>query len=93
MNNKRIIVCCYDFIEQWESRDNALSFYRNATKECEGCERERYLHIYFDLQDGKDICTDGISDYDVAKLNKRYLTFANPNNTRDYQGKIYSPKF
>ena len=90
--NDFIVVCCYNRIEHWENRDNAIQFYRDACMHSEGAERERYVNIYFDLTSGKDVCTDGVTDYLTARLNKNYSVFDNPNNTRDYEDKIYYPK-
>ncbi len=86
-----IVVCCYNSIEKWEKRRNALDFYEDAMRNTEGSEMERYAHIYFDLKDGKEVCTDGVSDYPMCLAEERFSKFENPNNTRDYEDEIYYP--
>ena len=87
-----IVVCCYNQIEKWENRKNALRFYADAMRNTEGSESQRYMHIYFDLVDGKDVCTDGVSDYRTCLENEWFGVYDNPNNTRDYEDEIYYPK-
>ena len=86
-----IVVVCYNQIEKWEKRRNALAFYADAMRNTEGSESQRYMHIYFDLVDGKDVCTDGISDYRTCLENEWFGKYDNPNNTRDYGDEIYYP--
>ena len=86
-----IVVCCYNLIEKWESKKNALDFYEDAMRNTEGSEMERYAHIYFDIKDGKAVCTDGVSDYARCLAEGLFGQFDNPNNTRDYNDEIYYP--
>ena len=51
-------VICYGQEQIWESRDEAILFYLDGVRCCEGAERERYMNIYLNLIDGQDICTD-----------------------------------
>lgn len=89
---KLIAVVCYDEIEYWHSREAAKKFYRRGIASCEGCERERYTNVYFSLDDGEDIASDGHSwTYDYCKLNGFILKVGSPDGTRDYGGKIWYP--
>ena len=97
-----ITIICYNMIEYWEKRENALKFYDEAARFCEGSERDRYLNIVWDLEDGKDICTDIVSFHKYTdKEIEKYLEMGflqkkkidNPNGTRDYKNKIYYPIF
>lgn len=51
-------VHCYGRTEKWASRDMAAKFYRNCADNSEGCERERYVSVLFDILDGKTVCED-----------------------------------
>lgn len=42
----------------WESRDDAIAFFIDAMRCCEGSERDRYTNVYLDLIDGQDVCRD-----------------------------------
>lgn len=53
---------CYGKEDVYDSREEAIAFYQQAAAGSEGGEQERYIHILLDLSEGKDICTDGISD-------------------------------
>ena len=89
---KPIIICCYNQIELWQSRKNAKDFYLDSALACEGSERDRYLRVFDDLRNGKDICTDGVSDYEMCKAKNQYLNIPTPDGTRDYyKGKIQFP--
>ena len=89
MEKNLIKVVCYGRIETWHSRARAKKFYNEAARACEGCERERYANIVFDLEDKKLICTDGYSCFNEALLNKRNYTTKAPDGSRDYGGKIW----
>ena len=90
---KHIVVVCYNQIEKWNSRDRAIAFYRQASIECEGAERDRYLNIYWALMIGDAVCHDGDSRPYSALLEegRRYETTA-PDGSRDYGGKIWYSK-
>lgn len=53
-----IKIICYGRTEEWESREEAIEYFGQAAMCTEGSERERYMNIYFDLLDGKEICID-----------------------------------
>jgi len=90
---KNITIVCYNQIEYWGSKKNALTFYRNATRACEGSERDRYLNIVWDLEDNKPICHDGSSlPFSVLKKNNLIMQVGSPDGTRDYGNKIWYPK-
>lgn len=57
MNNK-VVTICYGEEKQWASRKEALNYFLEGIKSCEGSEKERYLSIYLELLAGKKICTD-----------------------------------
>lgn len=89
---KKITIVCYNQIEYWGSRKNALDFYRKATRACEGCERERYLNIVWDLEDKKTLCHDGSSlPYDVLAKNNLVMKVGSADGTRDYGNTIWYP--
>lgn len=86
---KYIIVVSYQ-IEKWSNRKKAMQFYMDCIRNTEGAERDRYTDIYFDLADGLDICGD-IDSYEFLKESNLYFHFDNPEDTRDYGGKIWYP--
>jgi hypothetical protein len=53
-----VTTICYGKKEVWNSRQDAVDFYRECMMYSEGSERERYTCIYLDLMDGKNVCTD-----------------------------------
>ena len=89
---KNIQIICYNQIEYWNKRENALWFYKDAERCCEGSERERYMNIVDDLEDGKALCEDGCSlSAEYLRANGRIMKVNNPDGTRDYGGKIWYP--
>lgn len=52
-----VIVICYNEREHWE-RAKAIKFYTEGMLACEGCERERYAAIVYQLSRGRKIATD-----------------------------------
>ena len=86
----RIIIVCYNRIERWHSRKNALRFFRECARNCEGAERDRYINIVWDLEDKKTLCHDGSSwNYETVKRNGwEYKTTA-PDGSRDYDNKVW----
>lgn len=76
-----VTVICYNRVEFWHSRKRAYQFYWGGVMACEGSERERYLNICNDLDQKKEVCTDGfstpLSTYDGTL-----------DGSRDYGGKI-----
>ena len=45
-----VVVYCYYSIEKWESRQEAIDFYLEGMLSCDGCEAERYMHVWAGLQ-------------------------------------------
>ena len=89
-----IAVVCYDEIEYWHSRKNAMDFYREGARSCEGCEAERYSNIFFDLFEGNNIASDGHSrTYELLVILDKYLEVDSPDGTRDYDNKIWPVKW
>ena len=78
-----IEVICYNGIEKWNKRSNALKFYRDGVRCCEGCERDRYINIVIGLEDGLMKCDDG-----CVNESRVYETKTNaPDGSRDYGDK------
>lgn len=90
MAKKMIEIVCYNQIECWHTRKNALRFFRDCARNCEGAERDRYVNIVWDLEDKKTICHDCSSlPYDVLKANGLYYKTTAPDGSRDYENKIW----
>lgn len=90
MARKMIEIVCYNRIELWHTRKNALNFYRDCVRNCDGAERERYINIVWDLEDKKTLCHDGSSvDYETAKANDWCYKTTAPDGSRDYNNKIW----
>lgn len=53
-----IKVTCYGMTEEFNDRDHAKSKYLEAVRNSEGAERDRYLSIYLQLEDGNIVCSD-----------------------------------
>ena len=85
-----IEIVCYSHIERWHSRKAAIAFYKEGAFSCEGAERDRYIEIVFDLEEGCNRCHDR-SSFSYEECERRgwfYKTNA-PDGTRDYGGKIW----
>ena len=83
-------IVCYNEIELWHSRKNALKFFNECARNSDGAERDRYINIIFDLEDKVAVPHDG-SSYPIEVLEEKgriYNTTA-PDHTRDYGGKIW----
>ena len=50
-------ITCYGQTET-RTRKDALKFYREAMRACEGSERDRYTNIVMQLEDGATECSD-----------------------------------
>lgn len=59
-----IKVFCYNEIRSWNSRKQAIAFYKKGIKCSDGRERMRYENILNDLENGEMICIDNVYDYD-----------------------------
>lgn len=64
MKNKKVKVVCYGKEEEWNTREEAISFYRMCASGSEGAERNKYLNVLCDLRNGNMVCTDGESKLD-----------------------------
>ena len=53
-----VIVVCYNEADVWGSRAEAKKFYMEGVYACEGSERDRYMNVVCDLEDGKDVALD-----------------------------------
>lgn len=53
-----VIVVCYNEADVWGSRAEAKKFYMSGVYACEGAERDRYMNVVCDLEDGKDVALD-----------------------------------
>lgn len=85
-----IEIVCYNRIERWHTRKNALRFFRDCARNCEGAERDRYINIVWDLEDKKTICHDGSSlPHDVLAKNNLYYTTTAPDGSRDYNNEVW----
>lgn len=51
-------VICYGDEETWDSRKEAISFYKKAMASSEGSEHRRYEKIVQELESGMTVCTD-----------------------------------
>lgn len=54
-----VTVTCYGQTKKM-TRQNALEFYMDCMRGSEGSEHERYETIFFQLMDGKKVCSDCI---------------------------------
>lgn len=54
-----VTVTCRGQREEWKSRAEALAFYRQGVRECDGSERERYLNVVLQLESGAKDVSDG----------------------------------
>ena len=55
---KGVNVLCYNEWKHWDSRNDALAFYRECADCSEGSERERYVNILFGIMDGRRNVSD-----------------------------------
>lgn len=53
----KVKITCYGETKEWIRKD-ALKFYKEAERCCEGSERERYMNIVDQLEDGETVCVD-----------------------------------
>ena len=56
-NNDIVTVVCYGQTETM-TRKKAIEKYQEGMMCCEGSEQERYTKIYFELLEGKKVCSD-----------------------------------
>jgi len=55
---RKVTTVCYGESEMWESREDAIRFYRRCAAGSEGHEQERYKTILMKLLAGLDYCSD-----------------------------------
>lgn len=47
-----VFVTCYNKRERWNTRREAMAFYLEGARCCDGCEAERYFNVFTKLLDG-----------------------------------------
>lgn len=57
MLNDRVYITCYGRREAYNRQDAIKEFFE-AVQCCEGCERERYVNVYFALLNGETEIVD-----------------------------------
>ena len=72
-------IFCYG--PETRNRKDAIKFYRQAARECEGSEAERYWEVLDDLESGRSICWDK-----VTKLSKEELDAYNNQEVKEGLG-------
>ena len=63
-----VFTCCYNTLDVWKSRQEAMDFYEECQYSSEGSERERYTNIYFDLKSGAELAIDFEDEADVREI-------------------------
>lgn len=63
-----VFTCCYNTLDVWKSRQEAMDFYEECQYSSEGSERERYTNIYFDLKSGAELAIDFEDEADVKEI-------------------------
>ena len=59
MNKKeKIKITCYGETTEWDCRAKAEAFFLRAIQCSDGSERNRYMNIYCQLQEGCTVCSD-----------------------------------
>ena len=53
-----ITTVCYGQMKNWNSREEAIRFFKEGIANSEGSEQERYTRIVMQLEAGKTYCTD-----------------------------------
>ena len=49
----RVYTTCYGTRKEWDSKDKAIAFFKEAAANSDGCERSRYVNILLKLMDGE----------------------------------------
>ena len=57
--SEKVVTICYNQREEWNDRQEAIKFFRDAMMNSEGSEHERYFKILSELEAGETICSDG----------------------------------
>lgn len=55
-----VTTVCYGKKQVWDSRKEAADFFLQAIAGTEGSERDRYVNIYLQLNEGCDVCSDEV---------------------------------
>lgn len=63
-----VFTCCYNTLDVWKSRQEAMDFYEECQYNSEGSENERYTNIYFDLKSGAELAIDFEDEADVSEI-------------------------
>lgn len=64
MNNKIVVCVCYGIATMFKTRTDAKRFFKQAIRDCEGCERERYMAVYDKLDEGWRVADDDFDNFD-----------------------------
>ena len=54
----KVIVECYGMQKTYETREQAKEFYTECFHNSEGAERDRYIRILSDIEEGRVFCSD-----------------------------------
>ena len=54
----KAVTICYNHREEWNDRQEAIKFFRDAMMNTEGSEHERYFKIWSELEAGETVCSD-----------------------------------
>ena len=55
-----VTTVCYGKKQVWDSRKEAADFFLQAIAGTEDSERDRYVNIYLQLNEGCDVCSDEV---------------------------------
>ena len=59
LDSKQVVcVVCYGMPELWKKKHQAMDFYEEAWRSCEGSEAERYDNIWYKLRRNYKVATD-----------------------------------
>lgn len=58
LDNNPVVVECYGKTDRYDTRKDAIDFYRDCADCAEGSEWERYARVLLDLYAGKSHATD-----------------------------------
>lgn len=61
-SNEVVYVACYNWLEVWSSRTDAINFYAEGAAFCDGSEAARYANIVSELSLGSEFATDGTDE-------------------------------
>ncbi len=58
--NEKYTTECYRQVREWDSKEEAMDFFKEAMMNSDGSEHDRYARIYEQLLDGKIYCSDTV---------------------------------